>query len=113
MRCKFLEINKNSIKNVSKKIIKSILLIIYISFIIGLIAGGLSTGIMTLMPDEASKPCYLGYYAHCSFTPYSTLILFAMVIIGTILLLKLIKYVKKQYRKFIETRDTLKTIVRT
>ncbi|MFX1570228.1 MAG: hypothetical protein ACFFCV_17860 [Promethearchaeota archaeon] len=103
-----MEINKNSIKRVSRTIIKSFLFIIYISLIIGLIAGGLSTGIMTLIPDEASKPCYLGYYAHCSFTPYSTLILFAMAIIGTILLLKLIKYVKRQYTKFIEAKPTIK-----
>jgi hypothetical protein len=103
-----LEINKNSIKSISRKIIKSILFIFYISFNISLIAGGLSTGIMTLMPDEASKPCYLGYYAHCSFTPYSTLILFAMAIIGIILLLKLIKYVKRQYKKFLETKPIIK-----
>ena len=31
-------------------------------------------GITTLMPAPASKPCLLGYYAHCSFTPVSTII---------------------------------------
>jgi hypothetical protein len=31
-------------------------------------------GIWTLVPAPASKPCLLGYYAHCSFTPVSTLI---------------------------------------
>jgi len=31
-------------------------------------------GVWTLIPAEASKPCLLGYYAHCSFTPISTLI---------------------------------------
>ncbi|MFX0020802.1 MAG: hypothetical protein ACFE9S_00630 [Candidatus Hermodarchaeota archaeon] len=74
-----------------------------------LIAGGMSTGIMTLIPDDASKPCYLGYYAHCSFTPYSTLILFVMAIIGTILFLKLIKYVRRRYKKFFEAELNIRT----
>ena len=30
--------------------------------------------ILTLIPAPASKPCLLGYYAHCSFTPISTII---------------------------------------
>ena len=32
-------------------------------------------GISTLIPAPASKPSLLGYYAHCSFTPISTIIL--------------------------------------
>jgi len=31
-------------------------------------------GISTLIPAPASKPSLLGYYAHCSFTPISTII---------------------------------------
>lgn len=32
--------------------------------------------ISTLIPSAgASKACPLGYYAHCTFTPYSTIIL--------------------------------------
>ena len=31
-------------------------------------------GIATLIPVPASKPSFLGYYAHCSFTPISTII---------------------------------------
>ena len=31
-------------------------------------------GVSTLIPASASKPCYLGYYAHCTFTPISTII---------------------------------------
>jgi len=31
--------------------------------------------ISTLIPAPASKPSLLGYYAHCSFTPISTIIL--------------------------------------
>ncbi len=104
-----MEINKNSIKNISRKITKLTLFLIYTIFVVSLIAGGISTGIMTLIPDDASKPCYLGYYAHCSFTPYSTSILFVMAIIGTILFLKLIKYVRRQYKKLVEEKLTIKT----
>lgn len=77
---------------------RGILVSIYTIFVIGLIAGGLSTGILTLIPDEASKPCYLGYYAHCSFTPFSTLILFGMTIIGVFLFMKLINYIKREIK---------------
>ena len=35
-------------------------------------------GIWTLIPAQASRPCLLGYYAHCSFTPVSTLICWAI-----------------------------------
>lgn len=31
-------------------------------------------GAVTLVPASASKPCFLGYYAHCSFTPISTVL---------------------------------------
>jgi hypothetical protein len=31
-------------------------------------------GISTLIPAPASKPCLLGYYAHCSFAPVATII---------------------------------------
>jgi len=39
-------------------------------------------GISTLVPAPAKKPCLLGYYAHCSFTPISTVI--CLVIAGLI-----------------------------
>jgi len=39
-------------------------------------------GITTLIPASASKPSLLGYYAHCSFTPVSTII--CWVIAGVI-----------------------------
>jgi len=35
-------------------------------------------GISTLIPAPASKPCLLGYYAHRSFTPISTIICWAI-----------------------------------
>ncbi|MGB9671901.1 MAG: hypothetical protein ACPL0C_06995 [Candidatus Bathyarchaeales archaeon] len=31
-------------------------------------------GISTLLPTSASKPSMLGYYAHCTFAPVSTII---------------------------------------
>lgn len=108
-----MEINKNSVKNMLRKIIKSFLFLLYTIFVGSLIIGGLSAGIMTLIPDEASKPCYLGYYAHCSFTPYSTLILFAMAIVGAFLLLKLIKYVRRQYNKVVKTKPILKSLIKS
>ena len=95
-----------------RKIIKSFLFLLYIIFVISLLAGGISAGIMTLIPDEASKPCYLGYYAHCSFTPYSTLILFAMTIVGAFLLFKLIKYIRKQYKKAVKTKPISRSLIK-
>ena len=43
-------------------------------FIVMIIAWTTSA-IITVIPDStASKLCHLGYYAHCSFTPYGTII---------------------------------------
>jgi hypothetical protein len=104
-----MDINKKAIKNISKMALKSFIIILYVIFVGSLVIGGISSGIITLIPDDASKLCYLGYYAHCSFTPFSTLILFSMAIVGTILLIKLIKYFRRQYNKVIKIRKTLKT----
>lgn len=48
----------------------------FISMILAImIIAWISSAIMTVIPDSsASKVCYLGYEAHCSFTPFSTLI---------------------------------------
>lgn len=35
-------------------------------------------GIDTLIPHRASKPCLLGYEAHCTFAPISTIICWAI-----------------------------------
>jgi len=109
---KKLEKNKKSLKFILKTIIKSAFLVIYVFFLGGLIIGGISSGFITLIPDEASKPCYLGYYAHCSFTPFSTLILFTMTVIGAILLIKLIKYLKRKHKRAIESKPILKTLIK-
>lgn len=34
--------------------------------------------VTTVVPAPASRPCLLGYYAHCSWTPLSTLICLAI-----------------------------------
>jgi hypothetical protein len=106
-----MERNKKLIRKMLLKVVKSTFISIYLLLVIGLIAGGISAGILTILPSEASKPCYLGYYAHCSFAPYSTLILFTMAIIGTILLVKLIKYFKRQYTKVSETKPVLQALI--
>lgn len=35
-------------------------------------------GVSTLIPAPASESSFLGYYAHCSFTPISTIIMFGL-----------------------------------
>lgn len=80
---------------------KMFLIITYLTIIISLIAGGISAGIMTLAPPDAfgytvSKKNYLGYMSTCSFVPFSTIILFGMTFVGSILLWKLIKYLRKR-----------------
>ncbi|MEM2394612.1 MAG: hypothetical protein QXM37_01920 [Candidatus Bathyarchaeia archaeon] len=38
-------------------------------------------GLATLIPANAGKPSLLGYYSHCSFTPVSTIICWAIAAI--------------------------------
>ena len=102
-----MEIIRKTLRKKVVILIKVIILLLYATILVSMIIGGLSAGIMTLIPDEASKPCYLGYYAHCSFTPFSTLILFAMTLIGSFLMITLIKYIKKRRFKAIETKEIL------
>ncbi|MFX1408194.1 MAG: hypothetical protein ACFFBW_14690 [Promethearchaeota archaeon] len=93
-----------------KGIIKSFLLLLYTIFVFGLVFGGIVPGILTLLPDEASKPCYLGYYAHCSFAPFSTLILFGMALVGVVLLVKLIKYFKRKLNELMKSNSKIAKI---
>ena len=90
--------------NFFKKTIIAFFFIFYVVLVISMIAGGASAAVMTITPDlEASKPCYLGYYAHCSFTPFSTLILIVLAGVGIILSIhacykvwpKFLNYMKK------------------
>jgi hypothetical protein len=53
--------------NVKKFVVSAIFIIMIFAWI--------SSAIITVIPDStASKACYLGYYAHCSFTPFGTII---------------------------------------
>ena len=56
--------------------------LLFSTIFIVMIIAWISSAIMTVIPDStASNVCYLGYYAHCSFTPYGTII----SIIGAVL----------------------------
>jgi hypothetical protein len=60
------------VKKLYKLTLKTILFLILIS---GIIAS-LISAVWTIIPDSSSsKRCILGYFAHCSFTPISTIIL--------------------------------------
>ena len=49
--------------------------LLFSTIFIVMIIAWISSVIITVIPDStASKVCYLGYYAHCSFTPYGTII---------------------------------------
>jgi hypothetical protein len=59
---------------------------IFTIIIIALVA----SAIVTVLPDStASKVCHLGYYAHCTFTPYGTIILIAGAVSTIFMALKL------------------------
>ncbi|MFW9783903.1 MAG: hypothetical protein ACFFFB_16580 [Candidatus Heimdallarchaeota archaeon] len=96
-----MENKRKFLGNILKKTIKSFLIILYITIITGMIGGGISAGIMTLTPPEAfgwtvSSTNYLGYISTCAFAPFSSLLLFGMAFIGSILLMKFIKYLRRK-----------------
>lgn len=80
---------------------KALKLFLYAVFIIVL----LTAGIMTLMPAEASKVSYLGYYSTCAFAPFSTIILFSLAFIDFIFLRKLWKNLVRKSNKSIVYLD--------
>jgi len=49
------------------------------------------SAILTILPEEASKQCFLGYYAHCAFAPVSTIILAVLAAVFILLDYKLLK----------------------
>jgi hypothetical protein len=49
----------------------------------------------------STKISYLGYVAHCSFTPWSTLISLVFVGLGVFFLIRLIKYFKSHNIRFV------------
>jgi hypothetical protein len=65
-------------------------LIIAVIFTVMIVAW-ISSSVMTVIPDtSASKICYLGYKAHCSFTPISTLISVVAAIITFLIAKRLV-----------------------
>lgn len=51
-----------------------------------------SSAIITVIPDSsASKVCYLGYKAHCSFTPFGTGISIVAAIITFLIALRVLR----------------------
>lgn len=51
--------------------------------------------ISTLIPQaSASKACYLGYFAHCTFTPISTVIL--ILIVGLVCVIRKKKFTETE-----------------
>ena len=71
------------------KIVKeSIRFFLLLILIAGAIAAAVST-IWTIIPDNnATKECMLGYHAHCSFTPISTLISFFIAFLFCYILIR-------------------------
>ena len=68
-----------------------------------MMAGGISAGTMTLLPPEdfgwtVSNTNYLGYKSICAFAPFSTLMLFLMALLGFVLLVKFVKYLRRKLK---------------
>lgn len=83
-----------------KKIIRSLIILVILFAVIG---GWVYAAVRTIAPDSsASKVCMLGYKAHCSFTPISTII---CIIAAAVTFLITKKIITKQIKNIIsETR---------
>jgi flavodoxin len=91
--------SKWSQKSIGGKILWLFFQLFYWAFMIAAVVGGIGAGILTLIPTAwldygATKPCYLGYVAHCSFTPWSSIILFVTAVFGVWGIFRGIKMVK-------------------
>jgi hypothetical protein len=64
-----------------------------VSFVFAvMIIAWVSSAVVTAIPDStASKICYSGYKAHCSFTPFSTVISIVAAIITSLIALRVLK----------------------
>jgi hypothetical protein len=63
-------------------------------FLAALVFGALAAGVWTLIPTDllswgSSKVNLIGYVSHCSYTPYSSLILFVASFIGIMFSMKM------------------------
>ena len=90
-----------------KEIMKSVKIISYTTMIIAMIIGNLFSAVITILPADvvgfgSQKLSILGYVAHCSFTPWSTLISLALTGLGVFFLIKLIKYLKANNISFVD-----------
>ncbi len=57
-----------------------------------MIIAWISSAVMTVIPDStASKICYLGYKAHCSFTPFGTVISIVAAIITSLIAVRVLR----------------------
>ena len=80
---------KLSLKKILTSIILAIIAIVW-----------LVSAIITILPDStASKVCYLGYRAHCSFTPFGTLISIIGFIVTCVVAWKFDYLIYSSYRK--------------
>ncbi len=90
-----------------KEIMKSTKIIFYTTMIIAMIIGNLFSAVITILPADvvgfgSQKLSILGYVAHCSFTPWSTLISLALTGLGIFFLVRLIKYLKTNNISFVD-----------
>ncbi len=73
------------VKKMTKFSIKLLILLILIA---GAIGSAISA-VLTLIPDSsASKESMLGYFAHCSFAPISTIILIFIAVVFSYILIR-------------------------
>jgi hypothetical protein len=82
----------------NKMKIKKIKKIFIVLFGLILMLAGFILGIMTFLPDNASKTCLIGYYAHCSFAPISSVILLTLGLLGLILIIIMFRKNKREPR---------------
>jgi hypothetical protein len=90
-----------------KEVLRSGLIAFYTTFVVSLILGNLFSAIITILPAEivgfgSTKMNILGYVAHCSFAPWSTIISLVFVGLGIFLLIRLIKYLKLKNITFLK-----------
>lgn len=72
-----------------KKIAKFSIKLLILSILIAGAIGSAISAILTLIPDSsASKESMLGYFAHCSFAPISTIILLFIAIVFSYILIR-------------------------
>ena len=90
-----------------KEILKSAKIISYTTLIIAMIIGNLFSAVITILPADivgfgSQKLSFLGYVAHCSFAPWSTLISLALTGLGVFFFLRLIRYLKANNISFFD-----------